>query len=204
MTRIAVIGPHLDDHVFSVGEHMLSRPEVEFTLITLAGNIPYFEPHRAKYETLMAEHQNVVLKMGWRAVNGGFLDDAVPPSRDHLPMSVENVEWWLCLALQEGFDQVWAPFGIRHPDHRVVAEACRNIADRSWRWYEELPYRVDSPEEAMTHLGRLLDQFGRMEKYGYDPTMLDAKRRLCNMYHSQIGPDVERSLYVHERLWAPT
>ena len=32
---------------------------------------------------------------------------------------------------------------------------------------------------------------------------LDAKRRLCNVYESQIGPDIERSLYVHERLWGP-
>lgn len=200
--RIAVLQPHLDDAVFSVGEHMLARPDDEFWLITPATSIPLMEPHQSKYNVLRAEHADVCRRMGWQQINGGFVDDAVPPNAWNVPMTVERVEDWLHLSLGDGqADEVWAPFGIRHPDHRVVAEACRNIAGRNWCWYEELPYRVDTPMEGYIGLGRLTDLFGTLRLRGYNLDNLESKRRLCHTYASQIGPDVERSLYVHERLW---
>lgn len=202
--RVAVIGPHLDDHVFSVGEHMLARPDDDFWLITLAAEIPTMEPHQSKYGRLRDEHQAACNRMGWQQINGGFVDDAVPPNGWNLPLTVERVEDWLTLCLGQGqADEVWAPFGIRHPDHRVVAEACRNIAGRNWCWYEELPYRVDTPMEAHIRFGQLSDLFGTLNLVGFGPLgeQLDAKRRLCNVYASQIGPDIERCLYAPERLW---
>lgn len=212
--RIAVISPHVDDAVFSVGEHMLSRPDDEFTVVCPCASmfLPAEEPDHSKYRTLLAEHDNAMARGGWKALNGPFFDDGARSrgnGRDMLDLKLWNVlEIWLSSALQatsdsafrDLFDEWWVPFGIFHPDHIDVAMAAARISRPTARFsvYEELPYRVKHPEQAPLVTGRY-------ELTGFGPLgeQLDAKRRLCNVYASQIGPDIERCLYAPERLWRP-
>lgn len=177
--------------MFSVAEHMLSRPDWEFTIITPCAGIPPDEAGAAKYRTLLAEHGEVCEATGWKQANGPFLDDVYGPD------NLDGLGVWLCGGLQPGrsdwYDEWWAPMGIHHPDHREVRRVAGRIGRPTARFleYEELPYRVLYPPQ------------GRGGLIGYDPSMLERKRELCRMYASQIGPEIERCLYVPERLWGP-
>lgn len=210
--KIAVISPHVDDALFSVGEHMLSRPNDEFTVVCpcAAPFLPAEEPDHSKYRILLAEHDDVMARGGWKALNGPFFDDGARSrghGRDMLDLKHPHIlEMWLVSALQfsnddafrDVYDEWWVPFGIYHPDHVDVAMAAGRIARPTARWsiYEELPYRVDHPEYAPR-------VSGRYELTGFGPLgeQLEAKRRLCHVYASQIGPNIERCLYAPERLW---
>lgn len=191
--RVAVISPHLDDAVFSVAEHMLSRPDWEFTIVCPCAGEGNDATYIGKYQRLLREHRDVLMATGWEAANGPFLDDVAGPS------NLFGIDDWLASALKGGggrdrFDEWWVPVGIHHPDHLAVRAACGRIGRPTARisFYEELPYRVLYP-------GSRNQAF--MKLAGYDPSMLERKRQLCRMYVSQIGPEVERCLYVPERLW---
>jgi LmbE family N-acetylglucosaminyl deacetylase len=193
--RVAVISPHLDDAVFSVAEHMLSRPDWEFTIVTPFGGQPLDEPHRSKYLILHDEHQRVCEYAGWDFTNGPFLDDAAAGSE---PWHEELLSDWLH-GVTKDFDSLWWPVGIRHPDHRAVRYALHSsvvldaVVDRLWL-YEELPYRVLYPFCPDSDFGTII---------GYDPSNLHKKRELCRMYASQVDDQLERCLYAPERLWGP-
>ncbi len=187
--RVAVISPHLNDAVFSVAEHMLSRPDWEFTIVCPFGGQPLDEPHRSKYLILHDEHQRVCEFAGWDFINGPFLDDAarsVDVVFHELLAWVDNILYDVMRPAQ-----VWWPVGIHHPDHHLVAQ-CEGTPQRFH--YEELPYRVLYPP-------RLWGQLGELQ--GYDPSNLNKKRELCRMYASQVDDQLERTLYAPERLWAP-
>lgn len=173
---------------------MLSRPDWEFTIVTPFGGQPLDEPHRSKYLILHDEHHRVCEFMGWDYINGHWLDDAAAGSEPWDPALMYEF-------LREAtlpFDQVWWPYGIHHPDHRTVRWALHTPAMleriESVSIYEELPYRVLYPLD-------LDSDFGSLQ--GYDPSNLYKKKELCRMYASQVDDQLERSLYVPERLWGP-
>lgn len=208
--KIAVISPHVDDAVFSVGEHMLSRPDDEFTIVSACGVVPLDGQFIGKYKRLLAEHAEACERGGWEMANGNFVDDAV--TKDYLSPhtgDLQELTEWHAETLQrrgvavsiDKFDEWWVPFGIHHPDHRHVRHAVGQINRPTARvmFYEELPYRVLYPKEATQLTANSLCA----EIVGFGPLgqQLEAKQRLCRVYASQIGPDIERSLYAPERLW---
>jgi len=202
--RIAVISPHADDAIWSVGEHMLSRPDDRFTILNVCGEIPPARTGFAeKYETLLAEHEEACIRGGWERIDGPFYDDAVRSESyrstfsSYLPRWLEGA---LCgkLTSVDFFDEWWLPAGIHHPDHINVRLAAFTLTRPSVPFcvYEELPYRVLYPREAIMRVeGTELTGFGPLGP------QLEAKRRLASVYVSQIGPEVERCIYVPERLW---
>lgn len=181
---LAVLSPHLDDAAFSLAEHLSVRPDA--TIITPFGATPSDMVGKLKYNKLHYEHGNACKLLKAHIVNGPFLDDVYADTRD-----ITNLTDWVADALQ-GFDEVWFPIGIHHPDHLLTTTATwRNISAQKFALYEELPYRVLYPH---TPLG----------EYWYvdgSPSALEFKRKVCRMYESQIGPDIERCLYAPERLW---
>lgn len=182
---IAVVSPHLDDATFSVGEHMIGHNPV--TIVCPFGGVPDDTAGRTKYLTLLAEHANVCNSYGWGSHVGPYLDDVYDDSR-----SLSGLQRWLLDAV-DGFTDVWIPWGIHHPDHKEVAGACKVLADYGDCGiciYEELPYRVLYPVSPL-FFGTLL---------GYTPR-LRAKQDACRTYASQINEDIERCLYVPERVW---
>ena len=189
--RVAVISPHLDDAVFSVAEHMLSRPDWESCIVTPFGGQPTVEPHRSKYITLHEEHRNVCELAGWDFINGPFLDDAARLD----PWSASQGDFFQdwCREVLLGFDAWWWPQGVHHPDHLLVGHYAYSRPGIAQCVYEELPYRVLYPGPSPS--------MGRLE--GYDPSHLQTKKELCRMYASQIDEQLERCLFVPERLWSP-
>ena len=185
--KVAVISPHLDDAVFSVAEHMLSRPDWEFTIVCPFGGQPLDEPHRSKYLILHDEHQRVCEFAGWDFTNGPYLDDAARGG-----LIGDEVDDWLDETLgMADFGDIWWPFGIHHPDH--VECAPYGAGRKVQTMYEELPYRVLYPWYVA------LDRTHTLQ--GYDPSNLNKKRELCRMYASQVDDQLERTLYAPERLW---
>lgn len=191
--RIAVISPHLDDAVFSVGERMLQQAEKGNDIVTVCpiAGVPHEEPHRSKYLTLLKEHDEVCVAMGWQNILGPFFDDAVPQER-RLPGVMR--EWLLGVIRECRPDRVWSPCGIHHPDHLWVAREMPLIAGVVWCVYDELPYHSLYPE--------IQTQHGAFVPYTRDPKVTLRKRWACNMYASQMNsPDLEKHLYLPERLW---
>lgn len=187
---LAVISPHLDDAIFSLGEHLAGRVA---TIICPFGGTPRDGVGKAKYERLIAEHDLVCTKMGLHYVNGHYLDDVYSDTRD-----IRDLAGWLydMLNVADATD-VWMPFGIHHPDHLLVTLASLEAVDRfdiGFCMYEELPYRVLYPRQ-VNH-----DVVEDAELLGYTPN-LELKKEMCRMYASQIGDEIERCLYVPERLW---
>lgn len=197
--KVAVISPHLDDAIFSVAENMLSRTDWDFTIICPLAGIPDDEAGAHKYNLLTIEHVLACSRHRWAIINGPFLDDV------YGPQDAGDLHAWLVSALNDqevDFDAVWMPLGIHHPDHQIVAAAAfAAVISGGSPWtawiYEELPYRVLYPAETAAFF---LGAIGPVPE-GYDPAWLETKKVLCRTYASQIGPDLERCLYVPERLW---
>lgn len=186
--KIAVISPHADDAIFSCAEHMLSRPEHEFTIITPFMGIPEGEPHRSKYITLTQEHFAACTAGGWGIINGPFFDDAVP-EKQPVPYALDA---WLDLWLRnDDFEMVWVPWGIHHPDHLQVVRSLAPTIPQVV--YEELPYFDLYPAPRGAEAG--------MVPLTYDPMMTGRKRELCRMYASQVDEQLEQHLYHPERIW---
>lgn len=173
---------------------MLSRPDWEFTIVTPFGGQPTEEPHRSKYLILHDEHQRICEFAGWDFINGEWLDDAAAGSETWDPVLMHH---WLRGVIAE-FDRTWWPLGIHHPDHRETIRACPDAGYVPVWYYEELPYRVLYPDLPVG-----VSTAGTRKLVGYDPSNLQKKKELCRMYASQVDDQLERSLYVPERLWGP-
>lgn len=201
MIDVAIISPHLDDAIFSVAEHMLSRPRLRYAIVTPFAAIPPDDAGRQKYEVLLEEHDEVCLRLLMRgldvqSINGPFLDDAVVGRW----VEVQAISDWLEPIMRE-VGEFWVPLGIHHPDHAATRAAVEHVNRRTHAavggtsYYEELPYRVLYPgaKPPPTHTDLL----------GYDPGYLTTKKELCRMYASQMKDpaDLERCLYVPERMW---
>lgn len=189
-----VISPHLDDAVFSVGEHLTDG--IPTTIACPLAGVPDDRAGATKYRTLLAEHADACQALGVSRLNGPFLDD-VYPGCDHQALAA-----W-CADVTESASEVWCPVGIWHRDHITVAlftvRALRAARPRPRVvFYEELPYRVLYPELVARHLPR---GFGRL-RLGGRQLALGTKRRAVGCYRSQIqGDEIRRCLFVPERIW---
>lgn len=166
---------------------MLSRPQHEYTIITPFGRQPDVEPHRSKYLILHDEHQRVCEYAGWDFINGPYLDDAARADVD--PYWTPHQMGHFLEDATAGFDQVWVPWGIHHPDHLIVNGWTKHIATHQ---YEELPYFVDYPEPRAGH---------DFVAYARRRDVRHRKWTLCAMYQSQVDRDMMRRLDQPERLW---
>jgi hypothetical protein len=198
MTKVAVLSPHIDDAVFSCAETMLSRPDLDFTIICPYGG--FTEETIDKYNRLLAEHCAVLKCTGWQGIQGFLLDDGHPGvSEWYIDDRANEVLRFLAIFQSlYAYDEWWVPLGIHHPDH----VACRVAFDRlapaaQVVFYEELPYRVLYPMLAEALTLRLPATASLVGSSGHLPE----KRRLVRMYESQVGPELERHVYAHERLW---
>ena len=193
---LAVVSPHMDDAIFSLGEFISLRPGV--AIITPFAGLPDDDVGREKYERLYIEHEQVCESVEAVAYNGPFLDDVYAETRD-----LTGLPKWIFHTLYEcDAHEVWVPYGIFHIDHQQTASAALTIAkalNLDVFIYEELPYRVLWPEQV-----KLTGKLAGARLQG--PALnLDRKKELCAMYASQTeGDDIHRCLYAPERLWQVT
>lgn len=193
-----VISPHLDDAVFSVGQIIAAHPGT--TVVTVFAGIPAggfltpydesagFDSSADSVRARRAEDIDAVTALGGKVIHGPFLDGAHTQQR----VTGGQVALWLrTLKLDPNEDTLY-PWGISHPDHVAVANAAPKNALR----YEELPYRVQYPEQ--TPCAQRHDFWGLMQLPSAD---VAAKHHAVECYRSQMSTSVRQCVYVPERVW---
>jgi LmbE family N-acetylglucosaminyl deacetylase len=113
-------------------------------------------------------------------------------SRIDDPAVAAGVEAKLAELIEQVPVRTWfIPLGLWHGDHKKTAAACLNLAarltDRTWVVYEELPYRLEVPDQV---------EHGRhhLRAKGFAPQEVvldggagrDQKRAMVNAYRSQL------------------
>jgi hypothetical protein len=76
--KTAIVSPHTDDAVFSLGSSLITKPFVVFedvTIISLFDKIPEDIGGKIKHRTLRSEHADVCKAIGVKELNGEYLDD---------------------------------------------------------------------------------------------------------------------------------
>jgi LmbE family N-acetylglucosaminyl deacetylase len=99
------------------------------------------------------------------------------------------------------------PLGVAHPDHRITALACLEVARRlphvRWLIYEDMPYTVQSPAGRQAALAALGAAGFSIEPVAFDLAHdLARKRDALSCYRSQLqalGTGVELALNTPER-----
>lgn len=190
--KVAIISPHTDDAIFSLGDSIqyLLHTGKEVTIISPFAGVPDDAAGYSKHTLLRKEHARACTMLGVEIINGNFLDD-VYPDRD-----LSYLEGWL-KEMVLGHDRIIVPLGIHHPDHIIV----RNIFVENFNhfdFYEELPYRVLYPElrdqVATKYIGN------RFLSRSINTT--NTKKFAVEAYASQIiGHKILEQLYVPERMW---
>lgn len=102
-----------------------------------------------------------------------------------------------------------APFGLGHPDHHVVAEACLVLAASQFGdiyLYEELPYTVEDPAEAAARKGYLARRGFTLEEVATVRTAHDRKLKaaVLRCHASQcrsLGRRMRTVVRKPERIW---
>lgn len=173
-----ILSPHTDDAVFSLADHLCEALDV--TVVSVFAGIPDDDIGKRKHTRLRAEHQTACVLLGWRAVNGDFLDDVYQPRP-----ADDVLAAWISEQI-DGTDTVYAPLGIHHPDHIHIARVAAQLAaadSRTWLWYAELPYTVDYPE-----LARSLAAGHTIESVS--ACFPQRKEAAVRCYTSQVNDDV--------------
>jgi len=195
--RILVFTPHYDDAVWSIAEHMLTWLKAG----DYVGVCTVFGWTGAPKEDLLAaEHAQAMSLMRvsehWAL---DFKDDAHPCERRPQVVGsamVTEVEHYRP-------DVVVLPRGIHHPDHIQVSSLRLPRSVATIWYYEELPYYVLYPFEAIDpdpHLRSTIWFDWEMRKHD---DFFAFKKALCQTYASQWAPHLERTVYAPERLWGP-
>lgn len=180
---IAIVSPHLDDAIFSLGDYIQGK---DVWVITPFAGTPTDEKGRTKYEQLHKEHPKACEIVGANYTNGYFLDDVYPG------LNEDDLKDWLEDEIS-GFDLVLVPLGIHHPDHKATRRACDKISLPNRMYYSEHPYTVDYPE-LHEELTKKLKQ-----TYAQPPTLV--KEAAVRAYTSQTNDDVVARCMQIERLW---
>ena len=198
--RLIVVEPHYDDAVFSLAEFMASF-EGDIRVLTVFGSAPPDGDAKKVDEVLMrqAEQSEAMAIVGASWFAGPLADGKWVTDRS-------DVEWveaaafisWHMADFQA--THLLFPVGLVHEDHQNCAGLSSWI-DRSYikvgrtkfGRYEDLPYAV---------MYRWTYEAPNAVLEGPWQTNLALKRRAVACYASQIQTeDIERNVYVPERVW---
>lgn len=224
---MTVISPHLDDAVLSLGQYLATGPgpvEVVTCFAGIPGPDVLTDYDRARGFTSSAqamqardvEDANALRLLGVDRIR--HLDLLDGQYGEHSRRDV----WKLTQAifgLYSTEELMFAPVGIGHPDHRLVASCARSAVARhaggepvGLLLYEELPYRVLHPEEVSAALygGDIHDEGWVMDTLPWPLEQGDRADRFTKAaaigeYRSQFpaGAD-DPCLLVPERVWRIT
>lgn len=205
----AIVGSHLDDAVLGAGSYLSESQEPVITVFTGAPRDPLlctpydmgcgFSSSVDAMQQRRIENQTALTILGSGHVGLEMLDHQYATNRPHVNAIAETI----ARAIRDlGCDGIVGPLGIQHPDHLLVSEACLWLANQgvpTWL-YEDLPYRVVWPEQAMRRHYDLRDHGWHLVPDflgGGDSTL---KAQALNCYASQ-EVDIHCCL-VPERFWA--
>lgn len=214
--RALVVSPHFDDAVLSLGQWLTLHPGT--IVATVCSHMPHTDnPLVTDYDTKcgfrdardavlsrrVEDHAALAILHADR-IELGFTDGAYQPTRS--TNFVEQVESTIRKAAHRAgpFDLVLGPVGLIHPDHRVTAAAMVRYAKLSSAnvgFYEELPYRVLSPEAVPGALKLIEGELGPLTLAGPHHASFRRKRAAIRAYRSQLWALNRRCCYVPERIW---
>lgn len=195
--KIAILSPHTDDGIFSLGNYIqrLKNAEDQVTIISVFSGIPPISLDKGKgydkHALLRTEHEAACNLLKVKFINGDFLDDVYSPRPDDV-----DVYDWLLKKLK-GFDEVIAPLGIHHPDHIQLARIAKKykLADR---WYAELPYRVLYPGIA----NEIVQNSNFKHRHRISSNSYLMKKKAVECYYSQIqSPNILSQLLTEEEIY---
>lgn len=218
---MVVVAAHLDDAVLSVGEAIATHPEV--TVITVFCGRPAHGTALTDYDrscgfadsadamvTRRAEHEVAMRLLGAGAIELTLLD------HQYRDRPLDDGERALLFHKLVGAIKVvdpaivLVPMGLTHPDHLELGAVCRHViasmapdAVVEVGVYEDLPYRVLDPEEAVDRLTDLEVTLGALPvPWPLSSTgALATKLEAIACYQSQLSEDIGRCARVPERIW---
>jgi LmbE family N-acetylglucosaminyl deacetylase len=159
------VSAHLDDAVLSCGSWLQS--EGGATVYTIFAGFPppgiltpydegrtHLSTSEAALALRRAEDREALKLLGLKPLHGGWLDDQYDAER---PAPEDLAEAIVGVAAILGADEIVGPLGVRHPDHVLLGEAMRLVADErgSVLLYEDAPYRALWPEDVAEALDDL-------------------------------------------------
>lgn len=213
----AVLSPHYDDAVWSIGATLAG---IDATVITVFAKPPPvglvtafdrgcgFDSSADAVAHRRRENIRACTVLDVRDLDGPYGDSQYGDVTNEADLT----SWVITILRSQPFDTVICPLGLNHPDHVVVANAARN-ASRGVGLrtviYEELPSRVWYPEETIQRLNDIrragwevaATDFGAANTPG---NRLAAKRAAVECYRSQVNDEIRACLFVPERLWDVT
>jgi LmbE family N-acetylglucosaminyl deacetylase len=101
----------------------------------------------------------------------------------------------------------FVPLGVLHPDHklltRVVLQLAREMPDKRWILYEDLPYALESTANRTIAIGAVTAAGFTLEPVPFDGTVDEGRKRAAvGFYRSQLqglGGRVETAVVGPER-----
>lgn len=207
-----VLSPHLDDAVLGLGQWLFTEPSV--TVITVFAGIPA-DGTFTDYDRARGFKSSADAMCARRAEDADALDrlgctplwlDLLDRQYDPGPQDVQRA---LRPFVGLPREHTYAPLGVGHPDHVMLAQAARNLVPPGGELlcYEDLPARVLGPELVVAALNQICH-----EGFDIDPLpvplaagLLDIKREAIGKYASQFPDGADNPAYlVPERVWRAT
>ncbi len=209
------VSPHLDDVVMSCGRLLSANPGCPVVTVFSSGPstvdpLPpwdkgsgLFRPGDDVMGIRRREDLEALAHLRAQAHHLGFWDEQYRSARavpdDEVATSVEES---LHQVIRELGLQTWfVPLGLVHGDHKLVARACLSIArqmsERRWVVYEELPYRSEQPLEVQAARERAKSYGFTLEAASVDLSWdISLKRAAVSCYRSQMKPLGKRARTV--------
>jgi LmbE family N-acetylglucosaminyl deacetylase len=212
---ILVVSPHLDDAVFSCGQLLAAQPGS--LVVTVLGGVPSpdqsltewdaecgFSSSAEAVRSRLEEDTRACAMVGATPLRLGLLDGQYPRPSDHQGRLRDD----LTRAITEHASlPIYVPLGIRHPDHILVGTIAREIASSlgiALVVYEELPYRVEEPEEHLLARSRILAAGWILEPRVELLAPMATKSSAVDCYVSQEGQFPREHLLAAEQYFTAT
>lgn len=208
-----VISPHLDDAVLSLGQFMCTERCVVTTVLAGVPRPGFltdydkscgFTSSAGAVRSRRGEDLGALAEIGAVPRHLGFLDGQyrdVPSRRIDHDAVVRELEQLMSPRIH-----TFAPLGIGHPDHRLVARAARDAVPAGLLLlYEELPYRVLWPEQVQDELDGIRREGWDLEVWPLPQGSRALKEAAIGRYRSQFpNGAADPCLLVPERVWRAT
>ncbi|MDT5011255.1 MAG: hypothetical protein QOH57_2872 [Mycobacterium sp.] len=210
MKPVLVVSPHLDDAVLSAGQFLAGLPGAVIVTV-LAGSpdpsvtTPWdissgFAISRDAVDARRAEDRAALALLDATPVHLDFLDGQYAPID---PGAVAEALAEQCQYHRPEF--VLGPLGVHHCDHERVRDAVLAADLDAPLWlYEDLPYRVTTPESAAAATEEIRRRGYTLELGSIGTGPVESKTAAMRCYRSQMRlPYLENihTMLVPERFW---
>lgn len=213
MIGTLVVSPHLDDAVLSCGQLLAARPGA--AVLTVFAGLPRGRKLLTPYdegcgfvtsqEAVLARRSEDSAACGALGAQVRHIDQLDGQYRpDERPFEASRRFLNRLRPYLQQAEEVYAPLGLRHPDHLVVTDLALALAPLQLWLYEELPYRVLHPEAVPARLGQLAAAGVGLSLDKVEAGDATVKAQAVRCYRSQIDRgdlDNEHCWLVPERYW---